>query len=189
MAEGSNGSLDWIGVSIDTVNPDKLIRSGRAISGRNPISEEAYLQIINVIKRHEIRLKMNTVVTSENWQEDFTDFIRLVKPERWKLLQALPVKGQNDEHIDDFIITTEQFETYVQRNRVVEDEGISVVPESNEAMTESYVMIAPAGRFFDNAQGIHKYSKPILKVGIEEALRQVSLDSERFRQRGGEYNW
>ena len=184
-----DGSLDWVGLSIDTVNPDKLIQSGRAIGGRNPITEEAYLQIINVIKRHEIRLKMNTVVTSENWQEDFTDFIRLAKPERWKLLQALPVKGQNDEHIDDFIITPEQFETYVQRNRVVEDEGISVVPESNEAMTESYVMIAPAGRFFDNAQGFHKYSKPILKVGIKEALRQVSINSERFRQRGGEYNW
>ena len=184
-----NGNLDWIALSIDTVNPEKLIRLGRAVRGKIPITEEEYLDIIGKIKRHGIRLKINTVVTSVTWEEDFTSFIRLAKPERWKLLQALPVKGQNDAHIADFVITAEQFEAYVQRNRIVENDGIRVVPESNEAMTESYVMIDPAGRFFDNAQGSYKYSDPILKVGVEEALKQVSIDPERFLQREGKYDW
>ena len=184
-----NGNLDWIGLSIDTVDPEKLIRLGRAIGGTIPITEEKYLDIIGEIKRHEIRLKINTVVTSVTWEEDFTPFIRLAEPERWKLFQALPVKGQNDLHIADFVITTAQFEAYVQRNRIVEDDGISVIPESNEAMTESYVMVDPAGRFFDNAQGFYRYSTPILEVGVAEALKQVSIDPERFRQRGGEYDW
>ncbi len=184
-----NGSLDWIGLSIDTVDPEKLIRIGRAISGEIPITEEKYLDIIGEIKRHGIRLKINTVVNSVNWEEDFTRFIQLAKPERWKLFQVLPVKGQNDAYIDDFVITTEQFEAYVERNRIVENDGITVVPENNEAMTESYVMIDPAGRFFDNTQGFYRYSEPILKVGVAEALKQVSIDPERFRQRGGEYDW
>ena len=184
-----NGSLDWIGLSIDTVDPEKLIRLGRAICGKIPITEEKYLDIITKIKRHGIRLKINTVVTSVTWEEDFTSFIRVAKPERWKLLQALPVKGQNDAQIDDFIITPAQFEAYVRRNRIVENDGIAVVPENNEAMTESYVMIDPAGRFFDNVQGSHRYSEPILKVSVKEALKQVSIDPERFRQRGGEYDW
>jgi len=147
------------------------------------------LNIIGEIKQHEIRLKINTVVNSVNWEEDFTPLIQLAKPERWKLFQVLHVKGQNDAYIDDFAITTEQFETYVQRNCIVENDGISVVPENNEAMTESYVMIDPAGRFYDNAQGFYKYSDPILRVGVEKALAQVSIDPERFRQRGGEYDW
>ena len=184
-----NGSLDWIGLSIDTIDSEKLICLGRAIRGKVPITEEEYLNIIGEIKRHEIRLKINTVVNSVNWEEDFTRFIQLAKPERWKLLQALRVKGQNDARIDDFIITPEQFEAYVERNRIVENDGISVVPENNEAMTESYVMIDPAGRFFDNVQDSYRYSEPILKVGVEEALKQVSIDPERFRQRGGEYDW
>ena len=183
-----NGSLDWIGLSIDTVDSEKSIRVGRAIAGI-PITEEEYLNIIGEIKRHGIRLKINTVVNSVNWEEDFTRFIQLAKPERWKLFQVLPVKGQNDAQIDDFIITPEQFEAYVERNRIVENDGISVVPENNEAMTESYVMIDPAGRFFDNVQDSYRYSEPILKVGVEEALKQVSIDPERFRQRGGEYDW
>lgn len=184
-----NGSLDWIGLSIDTVDPEKLIRLGRAVGGKVPITEEEYFNIIGEIQRHKIRLKINTVVTSVTWEENFTQFISLAKPERWKLLQALRVKGQNDAYIADFEITTAQFEAYVQRNRIVENDGITVVPENNEAMTESYVMIDPAGRFFDNTQGFYRYSDPILKIGVAEALKQVSIDPERFHQRGGKYDW
>lgn len=184
-----NRSLDWIGLSIDTVDPEKSVRIGRAVAGKIPITEEKYLDIIGKIKHHGIRLKINTVVNSVNWKEDLTPFIHLAKPERWKLFQVLRVKGQNDAHIADFEITIEQFEAYVQRNRIVEDYGINIVPESNEAMTESYVMIDPAGRFFDNSKGFYKYSAPILKVGIEEALKQVSINPERFLKRGGKYDW
>ena len=184
-----NGSLDWVGLSIDTVDPEKLIDLGRAVGGNIPITETEYLDIIRAIKQRGIRLKVNTVVTSVTWQEDFTPFIRLAKPERWKLLQALAVKGQNDAYIADFTVTAQQFEAYVRRNRIVEDNGISVIPESNTAMTESYVMIDPAGRFFDNAQGFYEYSDPILEGGVEAALKQVSIDTERFRQRGGHYDW
>lgn len=105
------------------------------------------------------------------------------------MLQALPVKGQNDEHIADLEITTEQFESYVRRNRVVENDEIIVVPESNELMTASYIMIDPAGRFFDNDRGTYTYSRPILGVGVEEALKDISLDAKRFFQRGGQYDW
>lgn len=186
---GLNGSLDWVALSIDTVDSKKLKQLGRALRGTDSITEEEYLRIASDIKRYEIRLKINTVVTSETWQEDFTSFIKLAKPERWKMLQALPVKGQNDAYIADFEITTEQFEAYVQRNRIVENDGIAIVPEDNDMMTESYVMIDPAGRFFDNVQGTYNYSKPILEVGVERALEDVSIDSKQFHKRGGRYDW
>ena len=183
-----NGVLDWIALSIDTVDPERLNRIGRTVRNM-PISEKEYLQKIDAIKQREIRLKINTVVTSETWQDDFTSFIGLAKPERWKMLQALPVKGQNDEHIADLEITKDQFEAYVQRNRIVENDEIIVVPESNELMTASYIMIDPAGRFFDNDLGTHTYSRSILKVGVEEALKDISISTERFIKRGGQYDW
>lgn len=184
-----NGSLDWIGLSIDTVDPEKQKRIGRAIGGINPISAEVYLKTISVIKQHNIRLKINTVVSSLTWQEDFTNFIRVAQPERWKILQVFTIGGQNDGYIDDFIITTEQFEKYVKYHRAVEIYGICVIPENNEAMTESYAMIDPAGRFFDNVQGFYRYSESILKVDVEIALKQVSINTERFYKRGGKYDW
>lgn len=183
------GCLDWIALSIDSVDPGKLIRIGRAISGKVPITPEEYRRIAGDIKRRGIRLKVNTVVTSANWKEDFRGFIRWLKPERWKIFQVLRVNGQNDRHIDDYSVTAEQFDAYVQRNCMVEQENISVVPESNELMTKSYVMIDPAGRFFDNAQGAHNYSNPILEVGVHAALKTVSINPDRFLRRGGKYDW
>ena len=63
-----------------------------------------------------------------------------------------------------------------------------VVPESNEAMTGSYLMIDPLGRFFDNTKGQHTYSGPILAVGVETALTEIRVYPERFFERGGFYN-
>ena len=183
-----NGSLDWIALSIDTVDPEKLRRLGRAVHN-NPIAEEEYLRIISMIKHYQMRLKINTVVTSETWEEDFANFIRRAHPERWKIFQVLAVKGQNDKHVGNYTITNEQFAAYVERNRIVERDGIAVVSEANGLMTGSYIMVDPAGRFFDNVRGVHNYSRPIIEVGVDEALKDVSVDSERFLQRGGRYDW
>lgn len=184
-----NGTLDWIGLSIDSVTPENLKRSGRVIGGNTPITASAYLNIIEAIKKRNIRLKINTVVTSVNWEEDFTPFLTLAAPERWKILQVLPIRGQNDASIGNFVITKTQFEAYVKRNRIVERQGICIVAENHEMLTGSYAMIDPAGRFFDNLQGAYNYSPPILDVGITKALKHVSMDIGRFYQRGGKYNY
>lgn len=118
-----------------------------------------------------------------------TSLVLALRPERWKVLQALPIAGQNDGRIDDLLITREQFDRFVARHREVETAGIHLVPESNDLMTGSYVMVDPAGRFFDNVDGVHRYSLPIFEVGVTAALEEVRIDPETFRRRGGAYNW
>ena len=147
-----DGSLDWAAVSIDTVNPAGLKRMGRT-TRVGPMSEADYLQVIDLLRQHGIRLKINTVVTRINYNEVLAGFIVKARPERWKLLQVLPVRGQNDGVVDNLVITNEEFAHYVERNRNVESSGIVVVPECNDLMTGSYVMVDPAGRFFDNVAG------------------------------------
>ena len=49
-------------------------------------------------------------------------------------------------------------------------------------------MADPAGRFFDNTAGHHTYSDPILEVGVQAALRQLSVDPGKFIARDGAYN-
>ena len=182
--DGISGHLDWIALSIDSSNPETHGRSGRA-TVRGPLPTERYLEICSSIRGHGIRLKINTVVTRFNCNEDMTEFIREAKPERWKIMQALPVRGQNDHNAGLFEVTGEQFAAYVERNRDVN--GVVVVPESNDLMTGSYVMVDPMGRFFDNTRGVHTYSRPILLLGVTEALSDVSIDPERFERRGGRY--
>ena len=182
------GCLDWVAVSIDTVDPEKMRRMGRT-TRNGPLSETDYLRIMDMLRQSGVRLKINTVVTRNNHEENLAAFIVKARPERWKLLQVLPVGGQNDGLIDHFTITEEEFARYVARNRYVESMGIAVVPESNDLMTGSYVMVDPAGRFFDNVTGTHVYSRPINQVGVDAALRDVSVDPDKFRLRDGLYDW
>ena len=180
--------LDWAAVSIDTVDPEALNRMGRT-TRVGPLSEADYLRVMDILNQRGIRLKINTVVTRINFNEELAGFIAKARPERWKLLQVLPVRGQNDGLVDNLVITSEEFARYVARNRYVESRGIVVVPENNDLMTGSYVMVDPAGRFFDNVAGTHVYSRPINQVGVDTALREVSVDTDKFRLRDGVYEW
>ena len=181
------GSLDIIALSIDSVESGTQRRIGRVVNGKDPIDAPHYRKLGEMIRERGIRLKVNTVVNRANHTEDFRSFILEMKPERWKIFQTLPVAGQNDARISEFIITDSDFEQYVQRNRSVESEGVRVVPEDNELMTGSYVMVDPLGRFFDDVSGTHNYSDPILDIGVAAALKQVEVDAERFELRGGVY--
>ena len=186
--ESMHGCLDWVALSIDSVKPRTNVMSGRATS-LDPMTAEVYLRTARSIKLHGIRLKINTVVTLYNHEEDMSGFIRAAGPERWKIMQELTVAGQNDESVRRFQVTVDQFKVYVKRCRWVEQEGIVVIPEDNDMMTGSYAMVDPLGRFFDNVDGRYSYSRPILKVGVVDALKDVRIDIDRFEKRGGFYDW
>ena len=54
-------------------------------------------------------------------------------------------------------------------------------------MRESYLMIDPHGRFFQNGsldagQG-YTYSRPILEVGADAAFAEMTFDHDRFSAR------
>ena len=180
--------LDILAISVDSVVAESQRKIGRTVKGKSPMTEADYLSIAESAKARGIRLKVNTVVNRHNVDEDFRSFIRATGPERWKIFQALPVEGQNDLHFDDFAITPDEFDLYVDRNRSIVRDGITVVPENNEAMTGSYLMIDPRGCFFDNTKGELTYSSPILTVGVQQALAEVEVFPERFIARGGLYD-
>ena len=186
--DGVAGQLDWAAISVDSVEPDTLLRTGRT-TRKGPMSADDYLCVAQVLRERCIRLKVNTVVSRSNLHEDLSGFIIEARPERWKMLQVLPVAGQNNSRVGDHLVSAEEFWGYVENNRRVEEHGITVVPEDNDLMTGSYVMVDPAGRFFDNAAGTHTYSRPILEVGVEQALMDVSVDAGKFLSRSGMYAW
>lgn len=177
--------LDWIAVSIDSLENENNIKIGRAITGKIPLSNFYYYELINKIHKHGYGLKINTVVNKVNYNDNLIEFIEYAKPKRWKVLQVLPIVGQNDIKIDDFKITDTEYTHFLNTHKDVK----TIIPESNEQIKGSYVMVDPAGRFFDNTQGTHNYSKPILEVGIKEAIKTMDYDLDKFEKRGGVYDW
>jgi len=186
--QANKNHLDWIAVSIDSLNATTNIETGRAVSGKTPLQSDYYFSLVDRIKQHGYGLKINTVVSSKNCNENMNEFIRYAKPKRWKLLQVLPMKGQNDLNIDNFKISDEQFQNFISNHSDLQD-ITNIVPESNNQMKGSYAMVDPAGRFYDNAEGTHNYSRPILEIGSRLAIQQVNYDFSKFVERGGIYNW
>lgn len=180
--------LDWIAVSIDSLNAETNIAAGRALLGKSPLQLDYYASLIDRVKQHGFGLKINTVVSSANYNENMSDFIRYAKPMRWKLFQVLPIKGQNDTHIDQFKITDSQFQLFID-NHTSLNEYTTIIAENNNQMTSTYAMVDPAGRFYDNTNGGHTYSKPILDIGARIAIQQMRYDFSKFVSRGGIYDW
>ena len=182
-----NRILDWVTISIDSIDPTINGQIGRAAHAI--ISNEAeYLQKCQLVLDQGFRLKINTVVHKLNCNEVLSDFICAVKPERWKVFKLLPVIGQNNTKIKHLEISDIEFNHYVSRNWELPKQ-IIMVKESNVDMTGSYVMVDPAGRFFDNTKGFHTYSDPINETTVKNAIKQIRSDYDKFIDRKGLYSW
>ncbi len=186
--EQNSKKLDWIALSVDSLVSETNLTIGRAVVGKKVFQLDEYRLLVDKIKYFGYGLKINTVVNRSNYNEDMTDFIRYAKPKRWKILQVLPIIGQNDKYIDNFTITEEEFNLFLDRHSSLQD-ITSIVPETNSQIKSSYAMVDPAGRFFDNTTGTYSYSKPILEVGVKTAIKELNYDFSKFISRGGEYEW
>ncbi|GAB4344256.1 MAG: viperin family antiviral radical SAM protein [Flammeovirgaceae bacterium] len=178
--------LDIIGLSIDSINDETNLKSGRNQAQRVLKVEQA-IEIGNACKIFGIHLKINTVVSRYNHNETLSDFINQIRPFRWKILQVTRVQGQNESQFDEVKITSEEFQNFCKRNREGVLPEIVIVEESSDLIHGSYLMIDQLGRFYDSYNGKHNYSQKILEVGVEAALEQVWVDKSKFEERSGDY--
>jgi radical S-adenosyl methionine domain-containing protein 2 len=172
--------LDWIGISVDS-----LFKVTNESIGRKVKWNINYFSLINEIKSYGYKLKINTVVNAYNYDEDLNSFIQYAQPMRWKVFQTLKVEGQNDKQFSEIKCTDEQFSDFTSRHK----SNSCIVPENNEAMTASYLLIDPQGRLFENSKGAHTYSSPLQNNEMEKCLSQINLNREMFIKRGGIYQW
>ncbi len=180
------GHLDQIGISVDSALPERRVQMGRAIKGK-PLSNDDYLARAALIREAGIALKINSVVTAQNFAEDLAGFIQELAPQRWKVFQALQIDGQNNLDAAALRCSDEAFATFKRTHAGLTQAGIRTVFEGNDDMTASYAMVDPFGRFYDNIEGTYRYSQPIWAVGGQAARNQVVMDAGKFVARGGVY--
>jgi len=171
-------SLDMLGVSIDSGQSDTNNLIGRVDSQGRFLDLGSLSSSFEILRRCNpaLKVKLNTVVNRLNWKDDLSSVVDVIQPGRWKILRALPVIDQSTT------VTVEQFQAFVNRHSAYR--SVSVV-EGNQDMQESYIMVDPQGRFFQNSpcSAGYEYSQPILEVGAEKAFEQVNFDIERFLSR------
>lgn len=177
--------LDWLGLSVDSLCAATNSLIGRCRSGGMPCSGAEYQSLCRRVRAAGVGLKINTVVSAFNHREDFAALLDEARPARWKLFQALEVRGQNDAHFNLCRVSDDDYAAFLRRH----DRHACLVPESNAAMRGTYLMINPEGCFFDNAEGAHRTSLPVWQVGWESARAQVRVSARGFHARGGDWEW
>jgi radical S-adenosyl methionine domain-containing protein 2 len=181
-------ALDWLTCSIDSLRTETNISTGRAVAGRRVLQVGELVQLTQVAASKGIRIRINTVVTSMNHNEVLLPFIRAARPERWKILRYLEIAGENDQNSSLLSVTEELFNSFLANNQPV-PQGTTLVPQYNDSLLGSYIMIDPLGRFIDNTRGRYRVSEPILTIGVGEALQQIKYSYTKFVARGGLYDW
>ncbi len=174
------GSLDTIGLSIDSAREDVEVALGRG-RGCHVATIRKAIALIHALG---IPLKLNTVVTRLNWEENISTLIEDLNPKRWKVFQVLRVDGCNAGRVDDLLVTREQFTAFVARHA-----SLHPVAEDEEFLTDSYLKIDPAGRFYQDIGNVRQYSASIFSVGVHTAIKQVGWNVVHFVHRGGIYEW
>lgn len=176
-----NGILDWIGISIDSLDSETNQAIGR-VTKKGEVMD--YFKLVDMINAPQFnyKLKINTVVNRFNEHENMYDFIDYSKTRRWKVFDTLRVVGQNETQYN--AIKSTDFEGFVIRNA-----HDSMVVETNDLMTGSYLLIDPKGRFYENWGEETTKSKSLITHSVEECLSQITLNKEKFLERGGIYEW
>jgi len=190
--------LDWLGLSIDASNDEMHARMGRCLKGEKHSGKSEHLKrclkVWSTARELGYGLKLNTVVTSVNADDDMSGLVARLKPHRWKIFRVLHIEGENDGRVDPLLISAEQFRSYVGSHREsLEHLGeVEIVAEDNDDMLGTYAMIDPQGMVYTNLNGRYSYSdESAIEVGFEAAWGQVrtGFSVERFEERGGDWNW
>ena len=166
--------ISMLAISIDSINEDIKRKIGR-------FSKQEVLEVSQVIKYIEnfrklnpkIKIKINTVVTDANYLTYLGDFIYLIKPYKWKIFQAL-------SSTEEVYCTKEQFDIFVNKHH---DLRSQIYIEKNEDMIDSYIMLDPYGRFYQNTYGEYEYSDSVLVSDVETAFQSIKFDLNKFIKR------
>ncbi|XP_056152034.1 S-adenosylmethionine-dependent nucleotide dehydratase RSAD2 [Lampris incognitus] len=180
--------LDILAISCDSFDEETNQLIGRA-QGR-----KSHLDNLHKVRRwcqqYKVAFKINSVINTFNVDEDMRENITQLNPVRWKVFQCLLIDGENAgedalREAERFVISDKLFHTFLGRHS-----GIScLVPESNQKMRDSYLILDEYMRFLDCREGRKDPSKSILDVGVKEAIRFSGFDERMFLKRGGKYKW
>ncbi|XP_012297369.1 S-adenosylmethionine-dependent nucleotide dehydratase RSAD2 isoform X1 [Aotus nancymaae] len=180
--------LDILAISCDSFDEQVNVLIGRGQGKKNHV--ENLQKLRTWCGNYRVAFKINSVINRFNVEEDMTEQIKALNPVRWKVFQCLLIEGENTgedalREAERFVISDEEFERFLERHKEVS----CLVPESNQKMKDSYLILDEYMRFLNCRKGRKDPSKSILDVGVEEAIKFSGFDEKMFLKRGGKYTW
>ncbi|NXN28603.1 RSAD2 protein, partial [Nycticryphes semicollaris] len=180
--------LDILAISCDSFDENVNVLIGRGQGKKNHV--ENLHKLRQWCREYAVAFKINSVINRFNVEEDMNEQIKALNPVRWKVFQCLLIEGENSgedalREAEKFVISDEDFEQFLDRHKDVS----CLVPESNQKMRDSYLILDEYMRFLNCRNGRKEPSKSILDVGVEAAIKFSGFDEHMFLKRGGKYVW
>jgi radical S-adenosyl methionine domain-containing protein 2 len=168
-------NLLWLGFSIDSCSHEtnKIIGRVDCHGGTADLNNiERKIKLARMLNPN-IKIKINTVVSTLNLQEDFSAMVAKLCPDKWTVVQTLPIVT------DEFSITGAQFLDFVAKHK-----KSNPIAENVSDYTESFILVTPGGRFFSNGAAIktgnYHYSECISEIGVHKAFNQINFNLGKY---------
>lgn len=190
-----------IGFSVDSINADTNKKIGRCDKNGNGVSGEKIVMLCELIKKHApgCRIKVNTVVSALNKDEDLSGFIASAGINRWKILRMKLFK-YGDFSNSDIEISDEKFNKFVKQNvgecpeenpgnknccRKYTGEAGTIEVVLEDSLKASYIFIDSNGCLLDNALDTvtHIAICDCKKEAFTDGLKRLTFDEDLYMSR------
>ena len=172
------GLVSCIGISIDSHCEDINKQIGRCCQGSMQTIDD-WIAIASAVHECGIALKINTVVSKLNIQENLLPLYDAIAPNKIKLLQMHLISGINDR-AKPYEITKQEFDDFCKRHGLATS---IIIAEPCGSMENSYLMINPDGNVQLNNHGIYKCYGNCCDTPLYEILQSVPIDANKFNSR------
>ncbi len=187
--------LDTIGLSIDSFDDENMIKLGRCTRSGKMLTLAKVRKIMLQVKEINpaCKIKINTVVSDINKQENIATDIVMLPVSRWKIMKMMPFDNGTFNNFD-IAISDKDYGDYVSRNLGIDlqdEEKSLMVKMSNgcHAVVEStlkggYLMIDANGNLVDDT--INSSYVPVIncmKEKISTGLAKLTLNRDLYMSR------
>ena len=171
--------LSTLGISVDSLNENILLKLGRCDAKHNVLSENKLCELINTAKRinPSIKIKFNTVISQLNLHEHLTQIEQKIHIDRWKFLKVKAFDDNNFSNLD-ILVTDDEFSYFINRNK--RSEGPAILEKST---ARSYIVIDNQGNLLDNYNEQYEIVGNLLHESFAEVFSRYQFDRELYESR------
>lgn len=175
--------LTMIGISVHTFDNETKRKIGSCTSSGEVLANQRLVEICNMVRsynsqtRKKCKIKINTVICSENKQEILKKNIEPLQIDRWKCLRCQEFcKNQN------YLVNDTEYKAFAQRN-TLETETVEQVFEDD--MKDTYIMINPEGKLLREGADNRSYDEigSVLEKDISDLLNVLPLKKRKYFER------
>jgi radical S-adenosyl methionine domain-containing protein 2 len=175
MLRSFRRKVSMIGLSIDSLDSDTLRKIGRCTVSKQTLYRKACTALCKNIKKAGIRLKINTVISANNRDEDFSRFINDVRPDRWKIIKMKPYESSFFSNMN-IMPDDSDYENFIHRHRF-----FSHVAERN--MKNAYIMVDAFGNLVDTGSRDNSPIVSLLREDFRSGFESMKFDIGTYNSR------